>query len=356
MADDDGGAADMQGEEGKYEGKYAAPDSPSAGGAGGKSDADDIGNNDGLGRLTDDDLYGAEVTSFGFSRVVNPPGSYGGKTMSLQHAESPHSRVSKRYDAITDGAQKLENDQTFLRAQAIAKNRAFILRVEALHERIGRWKVRVAQETEARETEDAQIRVALATKLADLEDRFMRRLDAEHAKIEEEEVPAVHARYDAWYADFREFVDVTVPDVIERQQGTVTRHLKKARGSFEIDVTKLMQREQEIRDNFAAHVTDAMRMQKQETRTRTRDQLLLEEVVNERTRVWDRCEEDFYAPYMEQITEMKAAMEDEVVVRAENDMVVLETMKESMDRLQQVVLTNFGVDIGGSGGSGRRRK
>jgi hypothetical protein len=68
----------------------------------------------------------------------------------------------------------------------------------------------------------------------------------------------------------------------------------------------------------------------------------LEEVINERTRVWDRCEEDFYAPYMSQITEMKRAMEVEVVVRAENDMVVLETMKESMDRLQAVVLTNFG--------------
>ena len=50
----------------------------------------------------------------------------------------------------------------------------------------------------------------------------------------------------------------------------------------------------------------------------------------------------FYYSYMSQITEMKKAMEVEVVVRAENDMVVLETMKESMDRLQAVVLTNFG--------------
>ena len=50
----------------------------------------------------------------------------------------------------------------------------------------------------------------------------------------------------------------------------------------------------------------------------------------------------FFYSYMSQITEMKKAMEIEVVVRAENDMVVLETMKESMDRLQAVVLTNFG--------------
>lgn len=355
MSEQGGGEQDAS--EGKFEGKVdAPPDSPSAdqegksySGDGGKQmDEQETSGEEGFFD------FKQEATSFGFSRVVNPPGSYGGKTVSLEHAESPHSRVSKRYDAITDGAQKLQDDQTFLRAQAIAKNRAFILRIEALHERIGRWKVRVAAETEAREKEDAQIRVALAAKLADLDERFMRRLNTEYKIIDEQEVPSVHKRYDNWYADFREFVDVTVPEVIERQQGTVTRHLKKARESFEIDCTKLMQREQEIRDAFARHVADARQMQDQETKTRRRDQLLLEEVINERTRLWDRCEEDFYAPYMEQISEMKAAMKKEVKVRSENDMVVLETMKESMDRLQQVVLTNFGVQSEST--PGRRRK
>ena len=173
--------------------------------------------------------------------------------MSLEHAESPHSRVSKRYDAITDGAEKLEHDQTFLRAQAIAKNRAFIVRIEALHERIGRWEVRVQAETVAREREDAQIRVALASKLVDLEDRFIKRLVAEERKIEEEEVPKVHRRYDLWYEDFRKFVDVTVPEVIERQQGTVTRHLKKARESLHHPARAHLQGRE-----CAVHVTDQL--------------------------------------------------------------------------------------------------
>ena len=120
------------GDEGsKFEGKYEPPpDSPSADDNEGKlsdGDAEEGKQGEAADTNYEDGLYsyGQEATSFGFSRVVNPPGSYGGKTISLEHAESPHSRVSKRYDAITDGAQKLENDQTFLRAQAIAKNRAF---------------------------------------------------------------------------------------------------------------------------------------------------------------------------------------------------------------------------------------
>ena len=318
----------------EYEGKYAAAGDP---------EGADLRGMPGSPSAGDEPTYRAEAVSLGVTRVVNPPGSYGGKTLGVQHASSPHSRVSKRYDAITDGAAKLQHDQTFLRAQAIAKNRAFVRRVEALYERIERWKVRVDAETKARESEDAQIRVALSTHLASLEDSFVDRLEREHRKIEDVEVPGVHRKYDEWYADFREFVDVTVPECIEQQQGALTRHLKKARESFEIDVTKLLQREQRIRENFATHVKDAMRMKEQETKTRSRAQMLLEEVINERTRLWDRCEEDFYAPYMDQITEMKAAMQEEVIQREEQDMVVLETMKESMDRLQQVVLENFGA-------------
>ena len=99
-----------------YESKYdAAPDptTPSR-----ETKLQEGKEDGGTGDDDNDEGYGTmptEATSFGFSRVVNPPGSYGGKTMSLEHAESPHSRVSKRYDAITDGAEKLENDQTFLR-------------------------------------------------------------------------------------------------------------------------------------------------------------------------------------------------------------------------------------------------
>ena len=223
-----------------YESKYDAAPDPTTPSRETKQQEEKESGHDGDNDNNED--YGTipmEATSFGFSRVVNPPGSYGGKTMSLEHAESPHSRVSKRYDAITDGAEKLENDQTFLRtlflnyfemivltiiflffflninrtyintlsmklsffffllktgAQAIAKNRAFIVRIEALHERIGRWEIRVHTETEERETEDASIRVTLATKLINLEERFVKKLEIEEKKIELEEVPAVHAR------------------------------------------------------------------------------------------------------------------------------------------------------------------
>ena len=50
--------------------------------------------------------------------------------------------------------------------------------------------------------------------------------------------------------------------------------------AFEIDNTKLLQREQDIRDNFASHVKDAVRMQQQETKTRTREELRKRAIVN----------------------------------------------------------------------------
>ncbi len=39
---------------------------------------------------------------------------------------------------------------------------------------------------------------------------------------------------------FDEFVNVTVPGIIEEQSGSVTRHLQKSHESFYIDNTKLL--------------------------------------------------------------------------------------------------------------------
>ena len=74
----------------------------------------------------------------------------------------------------------------------------------------------------------------------------------------------------------------------------VTRHLKKARETFDIDNTKLLKREAKIVESFEEHVDRTKNDFTQETKTRVRAQRVLEELIDERNRLWDRCEEDFY--------------------------------------------------------------
>ena len=303
----------------------------------------------------DDTIYAVK----NLERTVSIPAP-AGKTKEVIVASSPNTKKSKRYDHITEEADKLQSDQTYLRAQAIAKNRAFEQRVVALHERIKRWEERCAEETEVREREDASIRVAVSSKLAVLTEDFLTKLYQKYDGIEAQsnENGTVADKFVAWHKEFRHFVDVIVPDIIEQQQGEVTRHLKKARETFDIDNTKLMKRESQIIERFEEHQIRTRNDFEQENKTRLRAQRVLEELIDERNRVFDRCEEVFYAPFMTQIQECKELMEKCVADRKVNDVVTLESMKASMDKIQKVILGNFGGDTSFSrpatGASGKK--
>ena len=65
----------------------------------------------------------------------------------------------------------------------------------------------------------------------------------------------------------------------------------------------------------------------------------------------DRCEEDFYAPFMTQIQECKGLLTTCIADRKANDTITLESMKVSMDRIQKVILKNFGGGRASSAGS-----
>ncbi len=301
-------------------------------------------------KVADESKYG-DLDEGKMENTVTIPAP-AGKTKEVKLASSPNTKKSKRYDHITEEAERLQSDQTYLRAQAIAKNRAFQQRITALHERIKRWEVRCEDETTAREKEDAEIRVKISSQLAILTEDFNSKLDNKYESIEmqSKEGGVVSNRYDEWYKDFRYFVDVIVPDVIEKQQGEVTRHLKKARETFDIDNTKLLKRESQIVERFEEHVERTKNDFTQENKTRLRAQRVLEELIDERNRIWDRCEEDFYSPFMTEIQECKDMMAKCIADREVNDKITLKSMKESMDKIQKVILKNFGVGGGGGGG------
>lgn len=54
-------------------------------------------------------------------------------------------------------------------------------------------------------------------------------------------------RVEADNARMEEFVSVTVPRIVDEQSGTVTRKLKKAHETFDIENAKIAKREQKVR-------------------------------------------------------------------------------------------------------------
>ena len=92
--------------------------------------------------------------------------------------------------------------------------------------------MRCNDETTAREKEDAEIRVKISSQLAILTDDFLTKLDnsCNSIEVQSKQGGTVDQRYDAWHKDFRHFVDIIVPDVIEKQQSHSA--LKESPGNF----------------------------------------------------------------------------------------------------------------------------
>ena len=183
-------------------------------------------------------------------RLVAAPG---GLTEAQARAPPEELHKSKRYDGITAYAGELQEDRGVLDEQTRAKNREFLRRLHGLEERRLRWERHLEIELQQREVVDDEIRAVFFKSLNAVEERFMATL-AKHDAFFEEEVRVMDEdRQCKWYDSFRHFVDVTVPDVIDKQSGAVTRHLHKSRETFEIENTKLLKREDKIWTRFAAH-------------------------------------------------------------------------------------------------------
>merc|ERR1711865_1337348 len=89
------------------------------------------------------------------------------------------------------------------------------------------------------------------------------------------------------------FVSETVPDIIDRQSGIVSRKLKKAHDTFDIENAKVMKREEKIISRYQRHVERTAQAFEDERATRRGKFMLIEEEMCDAERQGDRQEEQF---------------------------------------------------------------
>ena len=143
---------------------------------------------------------------------------------------------------------------------------------------------------------------------------------------------------------FRTFVDITVPDIIEKLQGNVTRKLKKSHETFDIDNAKLMKREKRIVDRFDLHTKTTKKAFDIETKKRLEKFLSMHEEMQEVMRVDDRVVEMCHGNSMRTVQTLQKELKTELQVREEEDMEILEKLATAMSKLQSSILNNFGSE------------
>ena len=280
--------------------------------------------------------------AFGTStqRVLAAPG---GQTESLERAPNLEEHKSKRYDGITGIADDMDTDAVVLDGQTRAKNREFARRLNALEERRVRWERHLDIEVQQRVVADEEVRIGFFKATTDVDETFQASMQAEKDRFEDMINYMSKDRQDAWWDSFRYFVDVTVPDVVDKQSGEVTRHLHKSKETFEIDNTKLLKREDKIWARYHHHVKDVDQAFKQEEKTRWFSQMTMAESIDDADRRCDRMDERVHTESTARLVTLKDAVQGEQEERSRRDAEILDNLEKSTARLQAAILKNFGA-------------
>lgn len=135
-----------------------------------------------------------------------------------------------------------------------------------------------------------------------------------------------------------------VPDAIESQSGVVSRELKKAFETFDISKQKEFKREQKIVAKASEHLLNTSQRFNDETALMAANLFLLEDDVIEAQRRSARMAEIVWDRSINQVRELKDVIEKERSTREKEDADLLDTVIETQQLLQEMVLEYFGSD------------
>lgn len=248
---------------------------------------------------------------------------------------------SKRALAIEQQRGALDTELVVLDTATKERNRILKAELEALWTRCEAW----AQQLRA---EKQRSRAALDALRAHFDDSLLAMSSAEDASLMDTmrvfhmDIPKDEARLTAIDDDAREFVDTTVPAVIDRQSGIVERKLAQAVDTFDIDNAKIRQREQKIVARFATHAKRTAQAFEDERATRVSKTRAIEDDVAAIERTDDHQEERATAAAHNALTDLRTKVANEQATRQKHDNALLDSMIYAQNKLQHSVLAAFG--------------
>lgn len=262
-------------------------------------------------------------------------------------AENPQ---SKRYGLIQDEDQSLDQNLVELDVGTKARNRAFQNRLDEVWSQTAGWEAKLRTEgreavesiTNIREVYQKQWDSYLASLLSEINSTFDR--------YDCDLIPKEVSRIDVIEANKDHFVKVIVPAAIEKQSGEVSRQLKKAYETFDIEQQKEAKREKKFVQRASEHFQHTAQRFNDEDALMASCFSTLEEDVIESERRAARMYHRRWDLSIKAIADLNLATKTEASTREAEDLDVLSTVVETQGLLQKVVLEHFGDTEKGSNG------
>lgn len=250
---------------------------------------------------------------------------------------------SKRAPLIRDEDNSLDKNLNDLDIGTRARNRAYQERLDDVWRSCRNMEAHLKTESqEAMET------------ILDMKEEYKRHLDAFSAalhkdvavvfdKMDKETLPFETNRVDIIEKDLDVFIKKTVPESIERQSGEVSRNLRRAYETFDIEKIKEQKRETKIVDKASRHIKNTAQRFEDEGALMSsaffnvEDDVVQHEVRSSRMYLLRND------AALSSVEGLNTISEHEGHTRTEEDVDVLDTVIETQQLLQKTVLMHFGT-------------
>ncbi|ETW04327.1 hypothetical protein H310_04628 [Aphanomyces invadans] len=256
---------------------------------------------------------------------------------------------SKRTDLIVTAEELLSHDMDELKEATHVRNVEIQKHFDAINERSRHFEEKLSAEMKARDESIAALRAGFTDAF---ESAFaamaVKASDAFHVRLDET-ILAQEMREDNVQVQFNEFINVTIPSIIEALQGTITRRLDKSHETFDIDNTKLLKREKKMTNQVESHERKTAQAFVDEKERRSTTFVALQEEMHTTMRTDDRQAEKKQSGMIETIVALTSQYDEVRRVREAEDAELLEKVSSAMERLHTSILSSFGEEKEGVG-------
>lgn len=284
------------------------------------------------------------------TQAINPGG---GRPAKVVRAPLPAAPESKRGPMIDRAEGELEGNMDRLEEGTRARNREFQEHLDAIKARARRWEAKLEEEMAHRDAAHAEIKAAAEASITTAYAEVDTKVRAAFDHFDAHSIPPLEERCQVLVDGFDRFENQTVPKMIDELQGAVSHRLHRQHEAFDIDNTKLLNREKKIVSRAMVHQARSRQSFVDEEASRFKQFLLLGEEMDETARADDRAEEQMQTRTLKQTAELQEDLQAECVVREKEDLEILENLATSMSRLQRSILVNFGMGADDGDGGAR---
>lgn len=165
---------------------------------------------------------------------------------------------------------------------------------------------------------------------------------SQFARVETTEVPHEEKRIRTCDADARTFFYATVPDIMEKLQGSITRKLEKNHETFDIENAKIQKRERKTESLLDNNERRTLANFVTEKERRHYKFLEREEDFHHVMRVDNRSSEKTQCTHMEVLMSLQQQLNQVCKVREKEDLAILDKLGSSFNHLQSSILENLG--------------